>query len=158
MPDLKADLKRWQETTLKRTLDRSPERKSAFTTESGIPVKALYTPLDNPETDYQEQIGFPGEYPYTRGVYPSMYRGQFWTMRQYAGFGAAEETNQRFRYLLERGSTGLSIAFDLPTQLGWIPTIRSPRARWAAWASPWIPSPTWKRYSGHPAGTAFPPR
>jgi len=118
MPDLKADLKRWQETALKRTLDRSPERKQAFTTDSGIPVKALYTPLDNPESDYQRQIGFPGEFPYTRGVYPSMYRGQLWTMRQYAGFGAAEETNRRFRYLLERGSTGLSIAFDLPTQLG----------------------------------------
>jgi methylmalonyl-CoA mutase N-terminal domain/subunit len=118
MPDLKADLKRWHETTLKRTLDRSPERKPAFATDSGIPVKALYTPLDNPESDYREQIGFPGEYPYTRGVYPSMYRGQLWTMRQYAGFGAAEETNRRFRYLLERGSTGLSIAFDLPTQLG----------------------------------------
>ena len=118
MPDLKADLKRWQETALKRTLDRSPERKQAFTTDSGIPVKALYTPLDNPESDYQQQIGFPGEFPYTRGVYPSMYRGQLWTMRQYAGFGAAEETNRRFRYLLERGSTGLSIAFDLPTQLG----------------------------------------
>lgn len=118
MPDLKADLKRWQETTLRRTLDRSPERKPAFATDSGIPVKALYTPLDAPATDYREQIGFPGEYPYTRGVYPSMYRGQLWTMRQYAGFGAAEETNRRFRYLLERGSTGLSIAFDLPTQLG----------------------------------------
>ena len=118
MPDLKADLKRWQETTLKRTLDRSPERKPVFATDSGIPVKALYTPLDNPDADYQQQIGFPGEYPYTRGVYPSMYRGQIWTMRQYAGFGAAEETNRRFRYLLERGSTGLSIAFDLPTQLG----------------------------------------
>lgn len=118
MPDLKVDLKHWQETLLKRALERSPERKPAFTTDSGIPVKALYTPLDNPESDYREQIGFPGEYPYTRGVYPSMYRGQLWTMRQYAGFGAAEETNRRFRYLLERGSTGLSIAFDLPTQLG----------------------------------------
>ena len=86
MPDLKADLKRWQETTLQRTLDRSPERKPAFATDSGIPVKALYTPLDAPAADYQEQVGFPGEYPYTRGVYPSMYRGQLWTMRQYAGF------------------------------------------------------------------------
>ncbi len=118
MPDLKADLKRWRETTLQRTLDRSPERKPEFTTDSGIPVKALYTPEDLAGTDYQQAIGFPGEYPYTRGVYPSMYRGQLWTMRQYAGFGAAEETNRRFRYLLDRGSTGLSIAFDLPTQLG----------------------------------------
>jgi len=116
--DLKSDLKRWQETTLKKTLERSAERKADFTTDSGIPVKALYTPLDLAGIDYQEEIGFPGEYPYTRGVYPSMYRGQLWTMRQYAGFGTAEETNRRFRYLLERGSTGLSMAFDLPTQLG----------------------------------------
>ncbi len=118
MTDLNSDLKRWQETTLKKTLERSGERMPAFTTDSGIPVKALYTPLDLAGIDYQQEIGFPGEYPYTRGVYPSMYRGQLWTMRQYAGFGAAEETNQRFRYLLERGSTGLSMAFDLPTQLG----------------------------------------
>ena len=118
MPDLKAELKRWQEGTLRRTLERSPERSPGFSTDSGIEVKALYTPLDAPADDYAERIGFPGEYPYTRGVYPSMYRGQLWTMRQYAGFGTAEETNRRFRYLLERGSTGLSIAFDLPTQLG----------------------------------------
>lgn len=118
MPDLKSEFKRWQDTTLKRTMEHSPERKPAFTTESGIPVKALYTPLDLAGSDYPSDIGFPGEYPYTRGVYPSMYRGQLWTMRQYAGFGSAEETNRRFRYLLDQGSTGLSIAFDLPTQLG----------------------------------------
>jgi methylmalonyl-CoA mutase, N-terminal domain len=118
MPDLEAELKSWQDGTLKRTIERSPGRKSSFTTESGIPVKALYTPLDLAGSDYQADLGFPGEYPYTRGVYPSMYRGQLWTMRQYAGFGSAEETNRRFRYLLEQGSTGLSIAFDLPTQLG----------------------------------------
>ncbi len=118
MSDLKTDLARWQDTTLKRVLERSPERSPQFATDSGIPVKALYSPLDLAGSEYQAGIGFPGEYPYTRGVYPSMYRGQLWTMRQYAGFGAAEETNQRFRYLLERGSTGLSIAFDLPTQLG----------------------------------------
>ena len=118
MSDLKTDLARWQDTTLKRVLERSPERSPQFATDSGIPVKELYTPLDLAGSEYQAGIGFPGEYPYTRGVYPSMYRGQIWTMRQYAGFGTAEETNQRFRYLLERGSTGLSIAFDLPTQLG----------------------------------------
>ena len=89
-----------------------------FTTDSGIPVKAVYTPSDFPERDYEAKLGAPGEYPYTRGVYPTMYRGQLWTMRQYAGFGTAEETNRRFRYLLDEGSTGLSIAFDLPTQLG----------------------------------------
>ena len=118
MSDLKTDLARWQDTTLKRVLERSPERSPQFATDSGIPVKELYPPLDLAGSEYQAGIGFPGEYPYTRGVYPSMYRGQIWTMRQYAGFGTAEETNQRFRYLLERGSTGLSIAFDLPTQLG----------------------------------------
>jgi methylmalonyl-CoA mutase N-terminal domain/subunit len=118
MADLESDCRRWQDTTLKRTIERSPERRAAFTTESGIPVKALYTPLDVAGSDYRTDLGFPGEFPYTRGVYPSMYRGQLWTMRQYAGFGSAEETNQRFRYLLEQGSTGLSIAFDLPTQLG----------------------------------------
>ena len=100
MSDLEADLERWQDTTLKRTLERSPERASAFATESGIPVKALYTPLDAPAGAYQASLGFPGEFPYTRGVYPSMYRGQLWTMRQYAGFGTAEQTNRRFRYLL----------------------------------------------------------
>jgi methylmalonyl-CoA mutase N-terminal domain/subunit len=89
-----------------------------FTTDSGIPVKAVYTPSDFSERDYAAKLGSPGEYPYTRGVYPTMYRGQLWTMRQYAGFGTAEETNRRFRYLLEQGSSGLSMAFDLPTQLG----------------------------------------
>ncbi len=114
MGDVRSEYERWQESML----SGSPERAGQFTTDSGIPVKALYTPLDLEGADYVEDIGFPGEYPYTRGVYPSMYRGQLWTMRQYAGFGTAEETNRRFHYLLERGSTGLSIAFDLPTQLG----------------------------------------
>lgn len=114
MSDVRSEYQRWEEVTR----GDAPERATRFATDSGIPVKALYTPADLEGGDYLEQIGFPGEYPFTRGVYPSMYRGQFWTMRQYAGFGAAEETNRRFRYLLERGSTGLSIAFDLPTQLG----------------------------------------
>lgn len=118
MPDLDDDYRRWQDTALKRALEQTPERRAPFATESGIPVKALYTPLDVGGTDYRTGLGFPGEFPYTRGVYPSMYRSQLWTMRQYAGFGSAEETNQRFRHLLAQGSTGLSIAFDLPTQLG----------------------------------------
>jgi methylmalonyl-CoA mutase N-terminal domain/subunit len=118
MGDLESGLRRWHEGPLRAALERAPERVATFATESGIPVKALYTPLDAPGRDYDEALGFPGEYPYTRGVYPSMYRSQLWTMRQYAGFGTAEETNQRFRYLLERGSSGLSVAFDLPTQLG----------------------------------------
>ena len=94
------------------------KKETFFTTDSGIPVKAVYTPEDFPESNYAERLGLPGEYPYTRGVYPTMYRGQLWTMRQYAGFGTPKETNRRFRYLLGEGSTGLSIAFDLPTQLG----------------------------------------
>ena len=119
MDTIKEQKKRWEESTLKKALDRSPERREVFTTDSGIPVKNLYTPLDVESTGYAQELSFPGEYPYTRGVYPSMYRGQLWTMRQYAGFGTAEETNRRFRYLLEQGSTGLSMAFDLPTQLGY---------------------------------------
>ena len=94
------------------------KRPMSFTTDSGIPVKVVYTPQDFPERDYDAKLGAPGAYPYTRGVYPTMYRGQLWTMRQYAGFGTADETNRRFRYLLGEGSTGLSVAFDLPTQLG----------------------------------------
>lgn len=116
---LKTANDQWQETILKDQLQRSPELSDSFATESGIPVKRLYTPLDMEQTDYLADIGFPGDYPYTRGVYPTMYRGRHWTMRMYAGFGTAEDTNQRFHYLLKEGMRGLSIAFDLPTQLGY---------------------------------------
>jgi len=119
MKKIKDEKEQWETTTLKKTLDRSPERQEVFKTESGIPVHRLYTPLDLEGLDYNEALGFPGQYPYTRGVYPSMYRGRLWTMRNYAGFGTAEDTNQRFRYLLDQGMKGLSIAFDLPTQLGY---------------------------------------
>ena len=112
-------LGQWETTTLKKVLDKSPEREDVFKTESGIPVKRLYTPLDLEDIDYESELGFPGEYPYTRGVYPTMYRGRLWTMRNYAGFGTAEDTNRRYRYLLEQGMVGLSMAFDLPTQLGY---------------------------------------
>jgi methylmalonyl-CoA mutase N-terminal domain/subunit len=112
-------MKAWEQTTLQRVLDKTAEREAAFTTESGIPVKRLYTPLDQPEADYNRDLGYPGDYPYTRGVYPTMYRGRLWTMRNYAGFGTAEDTNKRFRYLLEHGMPGLSVAFDLPTQIGY---------------------------------------
>lgn len=95
------------------------ERKKVFTTQSGITLDRLYTPEDTRDIDYDEKIGYPGEYPFTRGVQPTMYRGRLWTMRQYAGFGTAEETNKRFKYLLEQGQTGLSVAFDLPTQMGY---------------------------------------
>src|SRR5688500_9841438 len=94
----------------------TPERDALFTTLSGEPVRPLYTPED--VGPFEEQIGYPGEYPFTRGVYPSMYRGRLWTMRQFAGFGTAEETNARFRYLLDHGQTGLSTAFDMPSLMG----------------------------------------
>jgi methylmalonyl-CoA mutase N-terminal domain/subunit len=110
--------KAWEEETLKPTLERAKERVPEFTTPSGLPVKRLYTPEDAEGRDYLEAVGFPGQYPYTRGIYPTMYRGQFWTMRQYAGIGTAKESNERFRYLLKEGQTGLSVAFDLPTQMG----------------------------------------
>ncbi len=115
-----AALKRaWEEETLRKTLLRAPERKAQFATTSGIPLERVYTPLDVADQQFERDLGFPGEYPFVRGVQPTMYRGRLWTMRQYAGFGAAEETNRRFQYLLQQGQTGLSVAFDLPTQMGY---------------------------------------
>jgi methylmalonyl-CoA mutase N-terminal domain/subunit len=98
---------------------RGPERKASFSTPSGIPLEPLYTPEHTAELDYLRDLGFPGEFPYTRGVYPTLYRGRLWTMRQYAGYATAEESNRRYRFLLEQGQTGLSVAFDLPTQMGY---------------------------------------
>ncbi len=110
--------KRWQERTAG-SLDRHfHERKPKFETPSGISLPSILTPTD-PDPDYLDQLSFPGEYPYTRGVQPTMYRGRLWTMRQYAGFASSEESNRRYRYLLEQGQTGLSVAFDLPTQIGY---------------------------------------
>ena len=108
----------WEDSILGKALSRSPERKERFETTSGIEIKRVYTSEDTQDCDYQEKLDFPGQYPFTRGVQPTMYRGRFWTMRQYAGFGTAEESNQRYRYLLAQGQTGLSVAFDLPTQMG----------------------------------------
>lgn len=114
-----SDSKRqWQDKTVDPTLRKFPERRADFATVSGVPVERLYTP-DDAEVDYDRDLGFPGEFPFTRGVQPTMYRGRFWTMRQYAGFATAEESNRRYRYLLEQGQTGLSVAFDLPTQIGY---------------------------------------
>jgi len=110
---------RWERETMGPHLERTPERSDSFTTVSGKRIGRLYTPLDVPALDYQKDLGFPGEYPFTRGVQPTMYRGRFWTMRQYSGFGSAEETNQRYRYLLEQGQMGLSVAFHLPTLMGY---------------------------------------
>ncbi len=118
MSDLDEEKKRWNRETLKPVLERFPERKESFSTSSGIPVKRVYLP-DDGEGDYLRKLGLPGEYPFTRGVQPSMYRGRYWTMRQYAGFGTASESNERFHYLLSQGQTGLSVAFDLPTQIGY---------------------------------------
>ena len=119
MEKIKKGLSEWEAKTLRPVLDRTPERRPVFTTESGIPVKRLYTPLDLEGRDYCADLSFPGEFPFTRGVYPTMYRGRHWTMRNYAGFGTAEDTNRRYRYLLQQGMVGLSMAFDLPTQLGY---------------------------------------
>lgn len=109
----------WDEEIYQKNTMKHPEREKEFSTVSFTPVKALYTPVDNEFEKYNEKIGFPGSYPFTRGIQPTMYRGRLWTMRQYAGFGSAKESNERYRYLLEHGTTGLSVAFDLPTQIGY---------------------------------------
>jgi methylmalonyl-CoA mutase N-terminal domain/subunit len=115
--DLAAARAEWERDVLAPALARSPERDADFEASIG-PVERLYTPLDIADTDYHDDIGYPGEYPFTRGVQPTMYRGRLWTMRQYAGFGSAQESNERFKFLLSQGQTGLSVAFDLPTQIG----------------------------------------
>src|SRR3989449_3828159 len=109
----------WEARTLKPALDRTPDRPGLFAGSDGAPLERLFTPEHTAAQDYVRDLGFPGEFPYTRGVQPTMFRGRLWTMRQYAGFGSAAETNQRYRYLLGQGQTGLSVAFDLPTQMGY---------------------------------------
>lgn len=115
--DIRKEKEKWENEVLKPFLTKAPERNN-LKDSSGKNVERLYTPLDY-EENYNEKLNFPGQYPYTRGVYPTMYRGRFWTMRQYAGFGTAEESNERYKYLLKQGQTGLSVAFDLPTQIGY---------------------------------------
>ncbi len=110
---------KWQKDVLEPALKRFPERQPDFTLTSGIEIQSLYTPDDLAGIDLEESIGYPGEYPFGRGIQPTMYRGRLWTMRQYSGFASAEESNRRYRYLLEQGQTGLSVAFDLPTQIGY---------------------------------------
>jgi methylmalonyl-CoA mutase, N-terminal domain len=110
--------KGWEERKLAPALKRGAERKKQFSTTSGIEINRVYDPTDSNGFDFTRDLGFPGDYPFTRGVQPTMYRGRLWTMRQYAGFGTAEESNRRYRYLFEQGQTGLSVAFDLPTQMG----------------------------------------
>jgi methylmalonyl-CoA mutase N-terminal domain/subunit len=116
---LRGLVNKWEDEAVVATVKRFPEREKKFETISGLPINRLYTPLDLEELDYEKDLGFPGQYPFTRGVQPTGYRGRFWTMRQYSGFATARETNERFHFLLEQGQTGLSIAFDLPTQIGY---------------------------------------
>ncbi len=120
--DLKQIKQDWEQSKLAKMLSRFPERKPKFTTSSDIPLDRMYVPENVTEAgadSYLDNLGLPGEYPFTRGVQPTMYRGRFWTMRQYAGYATAEETNARYRFLLNAGQTGLSVAFDLPTQIGY---------------------------------------
>ena len=119
LDQLRQAVEKWEETTLQQSLSRLPERREEFITTSSEPIQRIYTPLDVANLDYQEDLGMPGEYPYTRGIHPTLHRSRLWTMRMFAGFGTAEETNQRFKYLLDRGQTGLSVAFDLPTLMGY---------------------------------------
>jgi len=117
--ELKKERERWEQTTLVNWIRQSSERKKEFCNTSSMPIKRLYTPEDVKDLDYLQDLGFPGEYPFLRGVHATMYRGRFWTMRQFAGFGTAEQTNKRFKYLLKEGETGLSTAFDYPTIMGY---------------------------------------
>ncbi|MCZ2127868.1 MAG: methylmalonyl-CoA mutase family protein [Anaerolineales bacterium] len=119
LDQLKQSLSQWEETSLKKALTQLPERADEFITTSSEPINRLYTPLDVADLDYAASLGLPGEYPYTRGVHPTLHRSKLWTMRMFAGFGTAEETNARFKYLLNQGQTGLSIAFDLATLMGY---------------------------------------
>ena len=119
LEEIKKLFQQWEETTLQKSLERLPERKKQFITTSSESINRIYSPLDISPENYLGNLGFPGEYPFTRGIHPTMYRGRQWTMRMFAGFGTAEETNQRFKFLLEQGQTGLSIAFDLPTLMGY---------------------------------------
>ncbi|MDZ7264455.1 MAG: methylmalonyl-CoA mutase family protein [candidate division KSB1 bacterium] len=117
--EIHQELHRWQESVLKPTTAKFVERKTRFVTGSSDPIEPLYTPCDIENLNYLDDLGFPAEFPFTRGIQPNMYRGRLWTMRQYAGFGTARETNARFKFLLQQGQTGLSVAFDLPTQIGY---------------------------------------
>jgi methylmalonyl-CoA mutase, N-terminal domain len=119
LDELKKSLSKWEDSSLKKALSQLPERADEFITTSSEPINRLYTPEDIAELDYDSDLGNPGEYPYTRGVHPTLHRSKLWTMRMFAGFGTAEETNKRFKYLLEQGQTGLSIAFDLATLMGY---------------------------------------
>ncbi|GAG08503.1 unnamed protein product, partial [marine sediment metagenome] len=115
---MKHSFSRWKAEKYDKALKKASSKKMEYTTISGKKIKELYTPLDLDGLDYLKQLSFPGEYPYTRGIHPTMYRGRLWTMRQFSGFGTAEDTNKRYKYLLSHGQTGLSVAFHLPTLMG----------------------------------------
>ena len=119
LTNIREAVEQWEETTLQQTLAQTPERQPEFITASSVPIGRLYTPLDVAGMDYGQDLGLPGEYPFTRGVYPTMHRGRVWTMRMFSGFGTAEETNARYKYLLSQGNMGLSVAFDMPTLYGY---------------------------------------
>src|SRR2546427_6977570 len=116
---LEKELKRWEETALREALASHPERRKEFVTTSSRPVKGLYTALDRISKKGYEGLGAPGDFPFTRGIHPTMYRGRLWTMRMFAGYGSAEDTNRRFKYFISHGETGLSVAFDMPTLYGY---------------------------------------
>jgi len=117
--ELQRRLKRWEDTVLAEYMKERPESRKEFITTSSVPIRRLYTPLDLPPGHFEREVGLPGEYPYTRGVHPNMYRGRLWTMRMFSGLGSAEDTNRRFKYLIKHGETGLSVAFDMPTLYGY---------------------------------------
>jgi len=117
--DITGSFNQWEENEVKKTLSKFPEQRGKYEFDTGVEIKRLYTPLDIPDFDYENSLGYPGLYPYTRGVQSTMYRGKHWTMRMYAGFATASESNKRYKYLIEQGSMGLSVAFDLPTQMGY---------------------------------------
>ena len=155
---IEAARRRWEEGTVRPALARSPERPAPFADSGGAPIERLYTPADVAGLDYVRDLGFPGEYPFTRGVQPTMYRGRLWTMRQYAGFGSAAETNQRYRYLLEQGQTGLTVAFDLPTQMGYDADHDLARGEVGKVGVPSPASPTWRTSSPASRSTRSRPR
>ena len=119
LESLRESLERWKKSSLQDALASRPERRTDFITTSSESINRLYTPVDVADLDYEQDLGLPGEYPYTRGIHPTLHRGKLWTMRMFAGFGTAEETNARFKYLLDQGQTGLSVAFDLATLMGY---------------------------------------
>ena len=115
---IKESFDKWEESKVNKSLAKFPERKTKFKFDTDEEVRRLYTPLDV-DTDYEKDLGYPGQFPFTRGVQPTMYRGKLWTMRMYAGFATAEESNERYKFLIDQGSMGLSVAFDMPTQMGY---------------------------------------